>query len=68
MSDPAWNVVATVYDREYRDAKSRLDVRRPAYRNVLLMKVADLGGFLEFESRARDVRPRSISTIRTSSS
>ena len=51
MPEPGWNVVATVYDREFRDAKSRLsrfgDVRASVYRNVLLMKVADIGGFLE---------------------
>lgn len=56
MSGPAWNVVATAYDREYRDAKSRLsrfgDVRPTAYRNVLLMKVADVGGFLDSLKRS----------------
>lgn len=46
-----WNVVATTYDREFREAKVLLsrfgDVRRSAYRNVLLLKVDDIGQFLE---------------------
>jgi hypothetical protein len=51
MPGPDRNVVAAVYDREFRDGKSRLsrfgDVRASVYRNVLLMKVVDIGGFLE---------------------
>jgi hypothetical protein len=58
MPEPGWNVVATVYDREFRDAKSRLsrfgDVRASVYRNVLLMKVADIDGFLERLERSLD--------------
>ena len=58
MSVRAWNVVATTYDREFREAKSRLsrfgEVRPSVYRNVLLMKVADIGGFLEGLERSLD--------------
>jgi len=58
MSVTAWNVVATTYDREFREAKSRLsrfgEVRPSVYRNVLLMKVADIGGFLEGLERSLD--------------
>jgi tRNA(Ser,Leu) C12 N-acetylase TAN1 len=50
VSASAWNVVATVYDREFREAKSLLsrfgEVRGSAYRNVLVMKVDDVGAFL----------------------
>jgi tRNA(Ser,Leu) C12 N-acetylase TAN1 len=50
MSAWAWNVVATTYDREFREAKSLLsrfgEVHGSAYRNVLVMKVDDVGEFL----------------------
>lgn len=51
MATSDWNVVVTTYDREFRDARSLLsrfgDVRGCAYRNVLAMKVDDIGEFLE---------------------
>jgi tRNA(Ser,Leu) C12 N-acetylase TAN1 len=56
MPEPDWNVVATTYDREFHDAKSRLsrfgEVRPSVYRNVLLMKVTDIGRFLESLERS----------------
>jgi tRNA(Ser,Leu) C12 N-acetylase TAN1 len=48
---PDWNVLAMVYDGEFREGLRLLvpfgDVRASDYRNVLTMKVADVGAFLE---------------------
>jgi tRNA(Ser,Leu) C12 N-acetylase TAN1 len=51
ISSPDWNVLATAYDHEFREARKLLsrfgEVRGSAYRNVLVMKVEDVFAFLD---------------------
>jgi tRNA(Ser,Leu) C12 N-acetylase TAN1 len=53
---PDWNVIATAYDHEFRAALTLLapfgEIRGTSYRNVLVMKVADVIEFLEALQRA----------------
>lgn len=58
-TDIAWNVVVTVYDREFGQARRLMApfgaVARTDFRNVLVMKVDDVGRFMaEVEATLRD--------------
>jgi tRNA(Ser,Leu) C12 N-acetylase TAN1 len=51
ISSPGWNVLATAYDHEFREARALLsrfgEVHASDFRNVLVMRVDDVIAFLE---------------------